>query len=250
MQDGTETLKATAKRLAKEVSTFLLSPVSSVAENKPFLSYVDFLWVGLSMDDALTSFGIMPPVSEFLNEQGDLEPIRLEQALYEKIFAKAREASPEEFRRDVHRIRELITTRRGLRQLHIDLVRTVIPAARAGRERKISREQLPELAKLSDTLLPAIRTFLEVQKHAPQANTSRTVEYLRNGIPGEVFQYLIQHCPRLDSEYRRLPKVGTTASRARRLADALAGDKWGLSGSYAVKMSKLARGKKSRRRNA
>jgi hypothetical protein len=244
MQATTDTIKKTAKQLAKEISAFLATPSKAIADDKPLLNYVDLLWLGSFVNEALIAFGIMPPISAVVTGDGELQPARLEHELYKRILAKGLDESVENFRRDVRRIRELIAERRGLRGLHIQLVRAVVPAAPRGRSRKIARNQLAELAKLADQLLPVMRTFLEVQKHAPKTNPLRTLEYLREQHQGPSLEYLLQRSSRLEREFRRMAKVGTAVSKARYLADVLAGDRWGLSASYSVKMCKETRGKK------
>jgi hypothetical protein len=139
------------------------------------------------MNEALTSFGVMPPVHDFVSKKGEVDPTRLEDALYERILANALKKSPEEFRADAYHIREVIAQGRGSRGIHFQLVRAVIPAAPRGRNKKIARDQLPALAKLSEQLLPVITIFLEIQKHAPKTSTSRTLEYLQGQYERPLF---------------------------------------------------------------
>ena len=96
MQRPDRALEEIAKKLASEITAVLLAPPSPITANNAVLNYANFFWLGIAMHAALTKLGVMPPISELLNEERSLEHSRLEAAIHKQILAKAHETSPDE----------------------------------------------------------------------------------------------------------------------------------------------------------
>jgi hypothetical protein len=203
--------------------------------------FLDLLWAGAFITETAIKFWGSALDRELYDAARSRDLQQIEAVLVKRILALTQSVSIEEIRAELEQIQSLFSRPHKYRKMHIEALRKVIPPGKAGRDSKITLNEYPELAVLSEELLPAISKLLAVRKLAPKQTTSQTIEFIHREFSQHTTDYLLEHSQYLEEQSKRIPKNTTPKSRARWLADVVAGRRWKLSPSYALKMCKRAR---------
>lgn len=247
-----------ARRIAEKMADRLTEPIPHIdpGQLRHSFTLLDILRCGLiyfstvrqAYPDVKDKFPASPDfVAAFLAEPSD--PVRLRDLLYEGL--KKSDEDPTALEDEVKLISAGVI-RRGTRKQIKEALRQAWPPAPPGSDRKITAEEVAELADRTERLRPVLIHLLSLQQQFPGKDWGELVSFLHSTHPRE--------CTYLRFRIDRLPKLvrltvflnaKTIKSKARVLADLLAGGDFELGPRYArqkaEEVRRLVRGKERQR---
>jgi hypothetical protein len=235
----------TARSLAGDMVREMLAPIFSFPGSQKYepLNMLQLMYIGAYFSRTMVRFGGDPLNDELYSILETLppDPDRVADYLFKRMLAG--KETFDEIIEARNKITDLSKRPASYRRAFIDLFKEAIPGGLPGRTRKLEEADLPQLAALSDQLLPAIKALLVLRKQVPRRGIQESLEFLAQDFPHQV-KYLVECQPDLEQllqDKKVLRTAKTEKSRSRLLADAMAGRKFQLKPSYAVRKAKEAR---------
>jgi hypothetical protein len=237
----TPELNAELKKLLDDAVNAIIRPALEGGKVGAPVTIMDLIWKGAYLVKTALMFELDPNDTELLETVRSRDPERVKSLIWTRHFEKIE--SIEDISNEVELIKQFVETPRGYRPLFKALVDEHIPASKAGRYSKIQQKELPELAKLSEQLLPPVEKLLLLREIKSQHSIEEMLDFLSKDSPGQI-EYIkarVSLLNKLLSDDRLFVNAKSTKAQARLLSDALAGDKWRIKPSYSIKMAKTAR---------